>query len=195
MIIGITGGVGSGKSAVLQILKNKFHAEVIEADIIAHEIMEPGNLCYTQILSGFGTEILDEQQKINRNKLGDITFNNKEKLDSLCRVIHPAVWDEINKKIKTIQTHKPDSIIVIEAALLIEGGYKSLCDEIWYVYTDMQIRQKRLKENRGYSDKKIQDIMSNQLSDKAFRENSDYIIDNSKTLKDTETQIQKKLEF
>lgn len=195
MIIGITGGVGTGKSTVLGILKEKYNAYIIEADKVGHMLMTPGHACYDDIRNLFGNEILTEDGTIDRKELGAIVFKDNKKLEALNHIIHPAVENAIINQIKEIQQKDPDALIVIEAALLIEAGYRSICDKFWYVYADYEVRKKRLMESRGYSENKIEEIINNQLSDDEFKQMCDEIIDNSNSMEQTLAQIEKILEF
>ncbi len=195
MIIGLTGGVGTGKSTVLEYLKEKYNAYIIQADLIAHEVMMPGNKCYKLVVNEFGNDIIDQDKTINRKKLGEITFKDPEKLKILSDIIHPQVRLEIEKIIKKIKEKESDRLIVIEAALLIEAGYKSICDQMWCLYSDLEKRKERLINSRGYSEEKILQIMSNQLTDEEFKEGCDYAINNSNNIENTYLQIEKILEF
>lgn len=188
-VIGITGGAGSGKSVVLDILKNDYNAHVIIADDLARSLSQKGGISYVKIVETFGTEILDDQGEINRQKLAAIVFSNKEKLDALNAITHPDVRHAIEDEIKLAKTKDQATCIVIEAALLIECGYKAICDELWFIYTDSNIRRTRMKETRGYSDKKIDGILKSQLSDKDFMDNCDKIIYNNTTVEDLKQQL------
>ena len=153
-ILGITGGVGCGKSAVLNILEKEYGAYVIQADLVAHELMEPGQTSYLAIVEHFGCEILTEDGHIDRKALGAIVFADEEKLSLLNSLTHPAVKEEIKRRIQmhlfevvdrelveqmsAFDGHHPivrskDNcvLIVIEAALLLEDHYDEICDEIW----------------------------------------------------------------
>ncbi len=184
-IIGITGGVGSGKSEVLNILKNDYNAHIIIADLVAHKLFEKGNISYNLIVDYFGERILNEEKIIDRKKLANIVFNDKLELEKLNSFVHPYVKEYIKKEIKEIRLKGQKSLIVIEAALLIEDGYKNICDELWYVYVSEENRFKRLKESRGYTDEKILAILKNQLSDLEFRKNCSFTIDNDGDITDT----------
>lgn len=195
MIIGLTGGVGTGKTTILEYLKNKHNAVVIEADKVAHNLMMPEGECYRRILCEFGEEILSEDGSIDRKKLGSVTFNNPEKLKLLSAIVHPEVKHWIIEKIHETTKFNPDRMIVIEAALLIEAGYESICDEMWCVITDYETRKKRLMNSRGYSARKIDEIIANQLNDEEFKKHCDYVIENSNGVEGTYEQIEKILEF
>ena len=188
--IGITGGVGSGKSRVLSYMETKYNAVICQADHVAWKLQEPGQKCYAQIVAYFGENILDEDGTINRGKLGQIVFANKEKLYKLNQIMHPAVKEYI---VEWIQRERNDetAYFIIEAALLLEDDYSQICDEMWYIYSNESIRRDRLKSSRGYTDEKIDAIMASQLSEQIFRKECQIVIDNSGVFEDTCFQIEK----
>lgn len=188
-VIGITGGAGSGKSEVLKILKNEFNAHVIIADDVARHLSEKGQICYNNIIAEFGTDVLGEDGEIDRPKLASIVFNDEVKLQKLNKLTHPFVRLAIESDIKDQKQKKTASCIVVEAALLIESGYTTMCDEVWFVYTDAAIRRQRMKETRGYTDAKVDSVMANQLDEATFREKSDRIITNNSTLDEVRDQL------
>lgn len=192
MIIGVTGGVGCGKSAVMEILKNEFGAEIILADNVGHEVMLPGEEAYLQIVEHFGVDMIDDDGSINRRKLGEVVFNNKEELEFLNSIIHPAVKKRILGRIASIQAESEcEPLIAIEAALLLEDNYDEICDKVIYVYADEASRRQRLKESRGYTDEKTDSIMHNQMSEEEFMKRCDDVLDNSKNLCITRKNLQK----
>ncbi|MDE7433388.1 MAG: dephospho-CoA kinase [Lachnospiraceae bacterium] len=195
MIIGITGGIGTGKSTVLKILKEKYGFVVFEADKIGHELMKKGNKTYDKIVKCFGNEILDSELAIDRKALSDIVFHDNEKLNHLNKIIHPAVICEIKSEIEKYKLENKNDKFVIEAALLIESGCDKICDRVWYIYADRPVRIERLIKNRGMSEKQINAVMKNQLEKEEFIKNTDYVIDNSGRIEDTDRQIKKLLEF
>ena len=202
LIIGITGGIGTGKSMVLDILKNEYGALVIEADKIGHMVMKPEHKGYDFILNAFGesilkddsydgltNEALNEKKLIDRGKLGDIVFNNKEKLHLLNSITHPLIYEEIKK----IIDNSSEWLIALEAAILTETSLVELCDEIWYIYADRNVRIQRLACGRGIDKKKAESIMRNQPSDEEFKEKCHVVIDNSKDRLNTLLQIKENL--
>lgn len=188
-ILGITGGVGSGKSAVLTILQQEYGAEVIQADVVAHELMEPGQDVYRQIVAAFGEEILQKDGQINRAALGRLVFGQAEKRRLLNSLTHPAVKQEILRRISDSQQH----LLVIEAALLLEEHYDAICDEIWYVYADQETRFARLLHSRGYTRERTQAIMDSQLNETDWRTRCQATIDNSDSLEQTQTELDRLL--
>ena len=192
-VIGITGGGGAGKSEILKYLKEKHHAMVVEADKVGHLLMEPGGACYYSIVEKFGSSILNGDQTINRGKLAKIVFADAALLEALNKIIHPRVKAHIVSEIAKERAYHRTELFVIEAALLLEDHYDVICDEIWYIDTDMEIRAKRLKETRGYDDEKIAGIMANQKSPEEFRMACQAVIDNSGSLTETFAQIDRQL--
>lgn len=192
-VIGITGGVGAGKSEILKYLKEKHHAMVVEADKVGHLLMEPGGACYYSIVEKFGSSILNGDQTINRGKLAKIVFADAALLEALNKIIHPRVKAHIVSEIAKERAYHRTELFVIEAALLLEDHYDVICDEIWYIDTDMEIRAKRLKETRGYDDEKIAGIMANQKSPEEFRMACQAVIDNSGSLTETFAKIDRQL--
>ena len=194
-IIGITGGVGSGKSRVLNELKVQYGAYIIEADKLAHELMEPGKVIYEEIVTAFGEDILCEEEPhvIDRVKLGKIVFSDKNHLEALNKIVHPLVKKSILMSIRQAKEKGDVRLFVIEAALLIEDGYKSICDELWYIWVDKETRIKRLMLQRNYTKEKSVSIMNNQSSDEFYKENCDFIIDNNRDYEYTSEQIKARL--
>lgn len=192
-IIGITGGVGSGKSRVLEYLSGRPGTVICQADHVAWQLQQPGEVCYEKIKDCFGNSILSEDQTIDRERLGAIVFANEEKLVMLNRIMHPAVKERIVEMIDK-EDQKGSDLFVLEAALLIEDHYDEICDELWYLYADRQIRKKRLKESRGYTDEKISRMMQAQISEEQYQAGCDRIIDNSGNFAYTCRQVDKALE-
>ena len=220
MILGITGGVGSGKSTVLDYLKTGYGAFLIECDEVARELQQPGGECYEPMRRLFGDQAcLNKDGTIDRKAVAQIVFSDEEKLKALNRIVHPAVKRRVRELIRNYCDSIGDSphlaaerragatpylaaersegashLVVIEAALLLEDNYGEICDEIWYVYADEHARRRRLKQSRGYSDDKITGMLANQRSDLSFRENCTVTIDNSsENLQNTFRQIDEAL--
>lgn len=187
--IGITGGVGSGKSVVMELLEKEFNAAVILADLVAHDLMEPGAISYQQIVAEFGTEILDKDGRIHRPSLSRIVFGHPERLEKLNAITHPNVKKEILARIARFREEGEVSLIAVEAALLIEGGYEEILDELWYIYVKKEIRIRRLMEGRGYSEQKSSAIMEQQLTDEVFRSHCSRVIDNNEDVSSLRKQL------
>lgn len=189
MIIGVTGGVGAGKSTVLEILSAEYGAYVIKADEVAHELMRPGMQNYKNIVSAYGDEILLEDGSIDKKKLATRAFSSSCETKHLNEMTHPQVKAAIEAIIKKQTKEKQKGLIVIEAALLSEGGLSELCDSVWYIYADIDTRVRRIMESRGYDRKRCEDTIARQKKDVQFREECNAVIDNSADIERTKEQI------
>ncbi len=192
-VIGITGGIGTGKSTILEILEKTYDAYIVETDKLAHQLMSPGASTYKNIVDYFGTEILQDNQSIDRGKLGQIVFRDEQKLQKLNEIVHPAVKTYILKDIEEKRQERSISYYVIEAALLIEDGYKLICDEIWYIYTSQSVRIERLLKSRGGNEEKWLQVIKNQSSEAFYREHCDVVIDNGEDVEKTAETIKELL--
>ena len=192
-IIGITGGVGAGKSEILSFIRKNYPCEIYLADEVAHKIKEKGEPCYDQLVELLGRDVLDADGQINKGKMAAIIFADEEILKKVNEIVHPGVKDYIIDKMQAAKEKKIVKLFFIEAALLIEAGYQAMVDELWYIYASREVRAKRLRENRGYSPEKIEQIMNSQLSEEVFLKTCDFVIDNSGKIEDSYIQIQNKL--
>ncbi len=136
MVIGVTGGVGAGKSTVLKILRDKYDARLILTDDVARELMVPGGASYDLVRVAFGDEILCENGELDRGKLAGIVFADVGKLELLNSITHPQTKEETKRRIAACREEDPDALVVVEAALLIEAGFTDLLDELWVVTAD-----------------------------------------------------------
>ena len=194
LILGITGGVGSGKSKILYDLSNQYGAYIVETDKLAHRLMEPGQPIYAKIVDTFGREILTKEAPyaIDRAKFAQIVFADKGKLEQLNAITHPAVKTWIRKDIE--EKKKQDiQIYVIEAALLIQDGYKEICDEIWYIYADEATRTKRLMAQRGYTRERCQAMFRSQDAEVYYRTYADFTINNQFDYENSSKQLKDRL--
>ncbi len=183
MIIGVMGGVGSGKSTVLNYLENNYEANIIEADKVAKEVMLPGNDVYNEIVKTFPEVIVDN--KIDSKKLAEIVFNDKEQLEKLNSITHPGAVKEIVSRIKSSKNR----IIVVESAILLGSGVEQYCDELWFVFCNRDTRIKRLMQTRGYSKEKCISVIESQPADEEYNKGADEFIDNSYSEENTREQI------
>lgn len=191
-VIGVTGGVGAGKSTVLAWLQEQYQAVVIQADLVGHEVMEPGTKAYQKIVEEFGKGILFPDGKIDRKCLGAIVFSDQEKLKKLNGMIHPAVKEEILRRIEKAAQNQ-EHCVVVEAALFLEENYDAFCDETWYIYTNEEKRRERLRVSRGYTEERIDQIFSNQKRHEEFLSRCSDMIDNNGTAEETHRQIDRRM--
>lgn len=192
--IGITGGVGAGKSEILSYLGKKTGVRVMLADEIAHELMEVGTDCYKCLRQTFNDEdIWNSDGSFNREKLAKVIFSDKLKRDIMNSMVHPAVKEYVIRQQEYEKERGELSLLVLEAALLIEEHYDKICDELWYIYTSEENRRDRLKASRGYSDEKIDNIFKSQLSEEEYRKYCAVVIDNNGSFEAAFEQIDKAL--
>lgn len=192
--IGITGGVGAGKSKILNYIKSHYRCEIYLADEAAHLVKIPGTECYRALVELLGTEILSADGQIDKPAMADKIFKDPALLQKVNNIIHPAVKNYLLRKYEEAKNREDVELFFVEAALLIECGYGQLVDEMWYIYAEESVRRVRLEKLRGYSEEKIKQIMGQQLSEEDFRKNCDFVIDNSGSFEETRRQIEKKLE-
>lgn len=187
-VIGITGGVGAGKSVVLNHLKKNYPCEILVADDIGNDVKMPGGRCYEAFIELVGEDIVREDGIIDKAKAAEKIFADDVLLDQVNALIHPAVKDEVRERTAKAKAENVPFVFV-EAALLIEAGYIPELDELWYVSAGKNLRAKRLAESRGYSSERIENIMEQQLEDEEFRLYADRVIENSGKIEELTKQI------
>lgn len=190
-VIGITGGVGSGKSEVLRYLKEAYGAWVCQMDETAKELQRKGTDCYRRIVEHFGERIVNEEGELDRAALSCIVFSDDGELRALNEIVHPEVVRQVGRDIEQKRSQGV-AIYVVEAALLPDVG-KELCDELWYIYTEEKVRRERLKASRGYTDERITQMIASQPEEERFRSACTAVIDNSGDFEDTKRQIGERL--
>jgi dephospho-CoA kinase len=183
VIIGLTGSFGSGKTTVAGIFKS-FGAKIIDADSIAHRVIRPSTSTYKKIIHAFGKGILNRNNAIDRNKLGKIVFNNRSSLKELNNIIHPEVIKVIKQQIKKIKS----GVILLDAPLLIEAGLVKMVDKLLVVKINRKEQIKRIQSNSFLSKEDILKRIKAQLPLRIKARLADFVIDNSKTLRETRKQ-------
>lgn len=186
MIIGLTGGIASGKSTVSNYLA-ELGAIIIDADKIAHEIMEKGKTAYWQVIEAFGREILAENGEIDRSRLGKIVFNNLEKKKILEEITHPQVIREMREKIEEYRAE--NKVIVLDVPLLFEAGLDIMVDETWVVYVDRETQLQRLIARDGLSYEEANKRIQAQMSLEKKRVLADFVINNKGNIEDLKRQV------
>lgn len=188
MIIGLIGGVGSGKSTVSNYLETKYGFIILEADTIVKEMEKPGHKLYKSLVDCFGEDILISgkapDRPIDKERFSALIYRDREAMKKTNSIIHPVAWAYIESQTKT------PGKFVVETALPDEN-FPERCDIVWYIYADQKIRIKRLMARRGYSAEKSLSIINNQLKSDEFKALSDRVIDNSKTPDDLIAQVDK----
>ncbi len=193
IVIGLTGGIGTGKSTVSDYLRKK-GCIILDADDISRKMTEAGMPALSIIQNVFGDEVINSDGSLNRHKLGDIVFNNRDKLQKLQQIITTEVVDNINRNLSQLQSEHCDKIVVIDAPLLFECGMENIADENWLVISEMSVRIKRVKERDNLSEEQIIARINNQMSQEDKEKLSDYVLDNSGSLQQLYEQIDDNLE-
>lgn len=183
-IIGLTGGIASGKSTVTRTLVD-LGAIIIDSDELAHNIMKPYKPAWKDIVKIFGTEILNHDETINRDRLGQIVFNDPDKLRELNQITHWRIAERYKEDLRLIKKEKPEAIVVMEIPLLYETHAERICDEVWVVWVDRETQMERLMQRDGISRedalKRIEAQMD--LDEKARL--ADVVIDNRHSIEAT----------
>lgn len=188
--IGITGGVGAGKSAILAFIRKNFPAKVVLADDLAKELMTPGGACYDRLREAFEKDgVFRDDGTLDQAKMAKLLFSDKKKREQMNGIVHPAVKEEILREVEQERKQGIYQYFFLEAALLIEEKYDEICDELWYIYTSEEKRRERLMKNRGYSSERVERMMASQLPESVFREHCGVVIDNNGTTEEACRQV------
>ena len=186
--IGLTGGIGSGKSTVSQIL-SELGAFVIDADKVGHEIYLPGKEAWQQVTAAFGRDILAPDQTIDRKKLGALIFGSDEARKRLNGIVHPLMFRDIDRRIKAKRAEGFTHPIVVEAAILIEANWLPLADEVWLVVTNKTAVIDRVATQRGMAAKDTEARIASQISDNERRKHAQVVIENDGSLEELRQKI------
>ncbi|WP_425449572.1 dephospho-CoA kinase [Dethiothermospora halolimnae] len=183
-VIGLTGGIATGKSTTTEILFRKGYP-VIDADKISHNVVKTGQPAYNEIVSQFGKEILNEDMSLDRKKLGKIIFNDRDRRNILNNIVHPKVTYEIKKEIEVYK--KNNDIIFVDIPLLIENKQKLesegiLFNEVWLVYTDEETQLQRLMKRDNINKEEAKSKINSQMSIEAKKKYANVIINNSNNI-------------
>ena len=186
--IGLTGGIGSGKSTVSQILAG-LGAWVIDADKVGHEIYLPGKAAWQQVTTTFGPDILAADQTIDRKKLGAIVFGSDEARKKLNAIVHPLMFKEIERRIKEKRAEGFIQPIVVEAAVLVEANWLPLVDEVWVVVAGRSAVIERVAAQRGLSARDTEARIVSQLADTERLKHASVVIPNDGALEDLQKRV------
>jgi len=179
--IGITGGIGSGKSTASQIL-GELGAEVIDADIVTHKIYLPDTPAWREIVAAFGEGVLAPDRTIDRTKLGPIVFSNPDALRQLNAITHGKIFAYIQGQIDYMRDKQATPVIVVEAAILLEAGWRALVDQLWVVVTDVEVAIARLKAYKNFTEDQACARIAAQLSNTERMAQADKVIWNNTDL-------------
>ncbi|MCR4895914.1 MAG: dephospho-CoA kinase [Lachnospiraceae bacterium] len=192
--IGITGGIGAGKSLIIRYIESHYRAKVYLADDVAKQLQEPGSPAFPKLVEALGSDVLQPDGWIDKRKMADRIYADPALRQKVNEILHPAVRIFLTEALEAERAEGITELFFVEAALLIEAGYVGVLDELWYVYAPEEVRIRRLMESRGYSEEKARSIMASQLPDAEFRKYSDFVIDNGGSPEEAFARIREKLE-
>ena len=192
-IIGLTGGIAAGKSQVSRIL-SELGAIIIDADVIAREIVEKGTSTWEELRDEFGEEYFLADGSLNRKKLGKLVFSDKHALRKLNDITHPAIRNSIISRLDELKTQDYKGVVVVDAALLLEVGWDDLVDEVWVVDAPLEIRITRLMDRDGLSREEALNRINSQMTQEEKNEKADKIIKNESNMDNLEKQVERALE-
>jgi dephospho-CoA kinase len=188
LTIGLTGGIGSGKSTVMAILR-ELGAPIIDADRVGHAIYEPGGPAYEEVVAAFGEQILAPDGTVDRRKLGPIVFADTVALKRLNSIVHPKMFTRMQEMIGQLRRNGETRPIVIEAAILIEANWQSLFDEIWLITASREHVVERIERERGLQREQTEARIRAQLPDEERRKHSSLVIDNNGTIEQLREKV------
>jgi dephospho-CoA kinase len=181
--VGLTGGIGSGKSTVAQIL-GEFGAPILDADKVAHTTYAPGGPAYDAVIAAFGAQVLAPDRTIDRKKLGAVVFGNPEQLSKLTSIVWPATFDGIRRGVAELRARGAKLPIIVEAAILIEANWQPLFDEIWLVRAPREQVVARIEIQRGLKPAETEARIRAQLSDADRAKHATLVIENNGSIEE-----------
>lgn len=186
-VIGLTGGIGSGKSTVARLLK-ELGAVVMDADKIGHELLEPGGQAYQEVADAFGRQVVEPDGRINRRKLAEVVFDSPSDLAYLNRIMHPLIGDVVRSRMEQYQGQGVE-VVVIEAPLLIEARWTSMVDEVWVTVAPEGVVLERLEQGMGLSREEAEARIRSQLPQTERVKHATAVIDTDCSLDELEGRV------
>ena len=186
-VIGLTGGIGSGKSTVSQFLA-ELGAVIVDADRVGHEAFKPDTDVWREVVAAFGRQILTPNGDVDREKLGETVFANPESLLRLNQIMHPRIYEMVKARLEEYR-RQGVSVVVLEAPLLIEAGWSSLVDEVWVTVAPEPTVLRRLKERPGLSEQQSLARIHAQLPSEERIKHADVVIDNDCSLNELKAKV------
>lgn len=180
-VIGVTGGIGSGKSTASRML-GELGAEVIDADQVGHKIYLPDTPAWREIVEAFGDEVLAPDRTINRAKLGPIVFSEPHALETLNKITHGKIYAFIQGQIDYIRLQQLANVVVVEAAILLEAGWRSLVDQLWVVAASEEVVIERLQKSKNMPEDQARSRLAAQLSNEERIAQADRVLWNNRGL-------------
>ncbi|MCG0277761.1 MAG: dephospho-CoA kinase [Thermanaeromonas sp.] len=188
IVIGLTGGIGAGKSTVARFLE-ELGAKVIDADRVARKVVEPGRPAWEEIKAVFGPRYFHADGSIDRRALGNLIFSDERAREKLNAITHPKIKDEIQKEIEAYRREEPGGVVVIEAPLLLEAGMQDMVDEVWVVTAPEEVRLERLVKRDNLSREEALKRIRAQLPEEVRLKYATRIIDTGGDLEATRAAV------
>lgn len=188
MKIGLTGGIATGKSTVASMLLRK-GAPLVDADVIAREVVEPGSPVLSRVAERFGSDILLPDGSLNRKKLGAIVFADPAQRKALESLLHPPIRALMKERMALLERQHPDKPVIVDVPLLYESGLEAMFDAVMVVYVPAELQRERLKQRDGLTEEQAEQRLAAQLPIDEKRRRADIVIDNAGTLQETQRQI------
>lgn len=188
MNIGLTGGIATGKSTVSQMLVAR-GAALIDADVVARRIMEPGHPVLAAVVKRFGKTVLLENGQLNRKRLGEIVFSDYLERKALEDITHPAIRQEMKAEMETLEQEDPERLVVADIPLLYESGLEELYERIMVVYVPRSLQLERLVKRDGLTQEQAELRLAAQMDIEEKRRRADIVINNSGSCEETESQV------
>lgn len=189
LVIGLVGGIGSGKSVATAMLA-ELGAEIINADLVGHEVYEPGKPGFDAIVAEFGSDVVGPDERIDRKRLGALVFADSTRLARLNAIVHPLIRAEIERRVQQARAKGEARAVVVEAAILLEAGWRSLVDQVWVVSARREDVLARLAAQRGMAAGETDARMAKQMTDAERRVAADVVIENSGSLDELRTRLE-----
>lgn len=188
-VIGLTGNIGSGKTTVSRLLADEYGCFYLNADKIGRLVAEPGGEAYDELRNAFGDAYFLSDGKLDRPAMAELVFHNRAELERLNGIMHPAILRHIKRRINEIHKAEPQSIIIVEAALLIEADYLGILDSLWLVWADDAVRLRRVMARDGISAEQAQARMNNQMSQQEKLKYAQYVLHNNDGINELKNEL------
>jgi len=188
--VGLTGGIASGKSTVSRIFAS-FGAKVLDADEVAREVLLPGQTAWTRLRQAFGQEFFRPDGTVKRKQLRKLVFADPEKRNQLNSIVHPEVIKEINRRSEILSSSVKTGVLLVDVPLLLEVGVANRFEKVVVVYVSESVQINRLQQRDGISEEEAKQALKAQMTLSKKVEQADYVIDNSGTLEETRSQVEK----
>ncbi len=189
LVIGLVGGIGSGKSVATAMLA-ELGAEIINADLVGHEVYEPGKPGFDAIVAEFGSDVVGPDERIDRKRLGALVFADSTRLARLNAIVHPLIRAEIERRVQQARAKGAARAVVVEAAILLEAGWRSLVDQVWVISARREDVLTRLAAQRGMAAAETDARIAKQMTDGERRAAADVVIENTGSLDELRARLE-----